>query len=44
MHDVKAAIEYAKLLRAYAAEADDDLHIQMRVYFEKVYMHSSFLI
>lgn len=30
-----AAIEYAKLLKAYADVAKDDLHIVMRVYFEK---------
>ncbi|GAA5970769.1 hypothetical protein JCM11641_004447 [Rhodosporidiobolus odoratus] len=35
IHDVKAALEYAKLLKAYADEAKDDLHILMRVYFEK---------
>lgn len=35
MHDVKAAVEYAKLLKAYADVAKDDLHIVMRVYFEK---------
>ncbi|KAK4692448.1 3-deoxy-7-phosphoheptulonate synthase, partial [Phenoliferia sp. Uapishka_3] len=35
VHDVKAALEYAKLLKAYADEASDDLHILMRVYFEK---------
>ncbi|KAF9049627.1 3-deoxy-7-phosphoheptulonate synthase [Hymenopellis radicata] len=35
VHNVEAAIEYAKLLKAYADEAQDDLHIVMRVYFEK---------
>ncbi|GAA6027568.1 hypothetical protein JCM8097_007927 [Rhodosporidiobolus ruineniae] len=35
IHDVKAALEYAKLLKAYADEAKEDLHILMRVYFEK---------
>ncbi|KAI5480471.1 3-deoxy-7-phosphoheptulonate synthase [Pseudohyphozyma bogoriensis] len=35
VHDVKAALEYAALLKAYADEASDDLHILMRVYFEK---------
>lgn len=35
VHDVGAAIEYAKLLKAYADVAKDDLHIVMRVYFEK---------
>ncbi|KAF8914972.1 hypothetical protein CPB85DRAFT_1375328 [Mucidula mucida] len=35
VHNVDAAIEYAKLLKAYADEAQDDLHIVMRVYFEK---------
>lgn len=36
MSDVKAALEYANLLKAYADEATEDLHILMRVYFEKV--------
>lgn len=36
IHDVRAALEYAKLLKAYADEASDDLLIVMRVYFEKV--------
>ncbi|KAF5369404.1 hypothetical protein D9758_002648 [Tetrapyrgos nigripes] len=35
VHNVEAALEYAKLLKAYADEARDDLHIVMRVYFEK---------
>ncbi|KAM0748340.1 putative 3-deoxy-D-arabino-heptulosonate-7-phosphate synthase [Meredithblackwellia eburnea MCA 4105] len=35
VHDVKAALEYAKLLKAYADDAQEDLHILMRVYFEK---------
>ncbi|KAF9285455.1 hypothetical protein BGZ68_003840 [Mortierella alpina] len=35
IHDTKAAIEYAHKLKAYAAEASDDLAIIMRVYFEK---------
>jgi 3-deoxy-7-phosphoheptulonate synthase len=35
VHDVDAAIEYAKLLKQYADNAKDDLHIVMRVYFEK---------
>jgi 3-deoxy-7-phosphoheptulonate synthase len=35
VHDVDAAIEYAKRLKAYAETAKDDLHIIMRVYFEK---------
>ncbi|KAI0300229.1 phospho-2-dehydro-3-deoxyheptonate aldolase [Russula brevipes] len=35
VHDVDAAIEYAKKLKAYAETAKDDLHIIMRVYFEK---------
>lgn len=30
VHDVRAGLEYAKLLRAYAEEAKDDLHIIMR--------------
>ncbi|CEQ40229.1 SPOSA6832_01830, partial [Sporobolomyces salmonicolor] len=33
--DVKAALEYAKLLKEYADGAKEDLHILMRVYFEK---------
>jgi len=35
VNNVDAAIEYARNLRAYAEEAKDDLHIVMRVYFEK---------
>lgn len=35
VHDVRAGIEYAKRLKAYADQAKDDLHIVMRVYFEK---------
>lgn len=35
VHNVDAAIEYAKLLKQYADSAKDDLHIVMRVYFEK---------
>jgi len=35
VHNVEAAVEYAKLLQAYAELAKDDLHIVMRVYFEK---------
>ncbi|CAO1629319.1 unnamed protein product [Parajaminaea phylloscopi] len=35
VHDVLAGIEYAKRLAQYAKEARDDLHIIMRVYFEK---------
>ncbi|KAF8809555.1 3-deoxy-7-phosphoheptulonate synthase [Phlegmacium glaucopus] len=35
VHDVKAAIEYAKLLSDYAQVAKNDLLIIMRVYFEK---------
>ncbi|GAA6020973.1 hypothetical protein JCM11491_001571 [Sporobolomyces phaffii] len=35
VHDVKAALEYAQLLKKYADEASEDLHILMRVYFEK---------
>ncbi|KAF8930006.1 3-deoxy-7-phosphoheptulonate synthase [Dissophora ornata] len=35
IHDTKAAIEYAHKLKAYAAEAVEDLAIIMRVYFEK---------
>ncbi|KAF5382483.1 hypothetical protein D9615_002990 [Tricholomella constricta] len=35
VHNVPAAIEYAKLLKEYAVESKDDLLIVMRVYFEK---------
>lgn len=35
VHDVVAGIEYAKKLSAYAQTAKEDLHIIMRVYFEK---------
>ncbi|THV05292.1 phospho-2-dehydro-3-deoxyheptonate aldolase [Dendrothele bispora CBS 962.96] len=35
VNNVEAAMEYAKLLKAYADEAKDDLFIIMRVYFEK---------
>jgi len=35
VHNVESALQYAKLLRAYAEEAKDELHIIMRVYFEK---------
>ncbi|EJD37224.1 3-deoxy-7-phosphoheptulonate synthase [Auricularia subglabra TFB-10046 SS5] len=35
VHNVDAAIEYAHKLKAYADAAKDDLHIIMRVYFEK---------
>ncbi|KAI0051106.1 phospho-2-dehydro-3-deoxyheptonate aldolase [Auriscalpium vulgare] len=35
VHNVDAAIEYAHKLRAYAETAKEDLHIVMRVYFEK---------
>ena len=35
VHSVEAALEYAKLLKAYADTASDDLLIVMRVYFEK---------
>ena len=35
IHDVKAAREYAGLLKAAIAEFSDDLRIVMRVYFEK---------
>lgn len=35
VHDVNAGLEYARRLSAYAAKAKDDLHIVMRVYFEK---------
>lgn len=35
VHDVRAGLEYAKRLKAYADLASDDLAIVMRVYFEK---------
>lgn len=35
IHDPKAALDYASLLKQYADSAKDDLHIIMRVYFEK---------
>jgi len=35
VNNVDAAMEYAQKLHAYAEEAKDDLHIVMRVYFEK---------
>jgi 3-deoxy-7-phosphoheptulonate synthase len=35
VHDIDAALEYAEKLKAYADTAKDDLHIIMRVYFEK---------
>ncbi|KAI0035200.1 3-deoxy-7-phosphoheptulonate synthase [Vararia minispora EC-137] len=35
VNNVEAAKEYAQKLRLYAEEARDDLHIVMRVYFEK---------
>jgi 3-deoxy-7-phosphoheptulonate synthase len=35
VHDLDAAIEYARLLSAKASELDDDLCVAMRVYFEK---------
>ncbi|KAI0335842.1 3-deoxy-7-phosphoheptulonate synthase [Cubamyces sp. BRFM 1775] len=35
VHNVESALEYARRLRAYAETAKDDLHIIMRVYFEK---------
>ncbi|KAI7906798.1 3-deoxy-7-phosphoheptulonate synthase [Cokeromyces recurvatus] len=35
IHDVNAGLEYGKRLIDYAATAKDDLHIIMRVYFEK---------
>lgn len=33
-------MEYAKLLKEYAEGAEEDLHILMRVYFEKVGAHT----
>jgi 3-deoxy-7-phosphoheptulonate synthase len=35
VHDIDAALEYATNLRAYAEKTKADLHILMRVYFEK---------
>lgn len=35
IHDVKAAKEYANLLKEFAETVKEDLHIIMRVYFEK---------
>jgi phospho-2-dehydro-3-deoxyheptonate aldolase len=35
VHNVQSALEYARKLRDYAETAKDDLHIVMRVYFEK---------
>lgn len=35
VHNVESALEYARNLSAYAQQAKDDLHIVMRVYFEK---------
>jgi len=35
VNNVEAALDYARKLRAYAEEAKSDLHIVMRVYFEK---------
>ena len=35
IHDVRAGLEYAKKLAAYTETAKADLHIVMRVYFEK---------
>ncbi len=35
IHDPKAALEYAEKLKAYADTAKDELHLIMRVYFEK---------
>ncbi|KAH9027578.1 hypothetical protein EDB84DRAFT_1400996 [Lactarius hengduanensis] len=35
IHDIEAAKEYAQKLKVYADNAKDDLHIIMRVYFEK---------
>mmetsp|Transcript_14531 Transcript_14531/g.29379 ORF Transcript_14531/g.29379 Transcript_14531/m.29379 type:complete len:800 (-) Transcript_14531:280-2679(-) len=35
IHDTKAAIDYAKLLKAERDNLKEDLHIIMRVYFEK---------
>ncbi|KAF9046729.1 hypothetical protein BJ165DRAFT_1473906 [Panaeolus papilionaceus] len=35
VHNVEAALEYARLLKAYADQSKEDLLIVMRVYFEK---------
>ncbi|OSD07159.1 3-deoxy-7-phosphoheptulonate synthase [Trametes coccinea BRFM310] len=35
VHNVESALEYARRLREYAETAKDELHIIMRVYFEK---------
>jgi 3-deoxy-7-phosphoheptulonate synthase len=35
VHDIDAALEYARLLAAKASELEDDLCVAMRVYFEK---------
>lgn len=35
VHDPRAALEYARRLAAKAAELNDQLHVVMRVYFEK---------
>lgn len=35
VHDIESATEYAHRLKAYADNAKEDLHIIMRVYFEK---------
>lgn len=35
IHDVRSGLEYARKLAQYADEAKEDLHIVMRVYFEK---------
>ncbi|WFD00546.1 3-deoxy-7-phosphoheptulonate synthase [Malassezia yamatoensis] len=35
LHDVRAGLDYARRLKQYADQAKDDLHIIMRVYFEK---------
>ncbi|MFT5034140.1 MAG: 3-deoxy-7-phosphoheptulonate synthase [Bermanella sp.] len=35
IHDVDAAMDYAKRLKALAAKVEDTIHVVMRVYFEK---------
>ena len=35
VHDVDAALEYARLLSAKASELEEDIQVAMRVYFEK---------
>jgi 3-deoxy-7-phosphoheptulonate synthase len=39
VHDPEQALAYCKELLKYAQQAEDDLLIVMRVYFEKYVMH-----